>query len=51
MTSYEKFEKIMDEGFSKENLWDEMTRWLDEYRLSEFADDFANNYDIDIEED
>ena len=51
MTSYEKFEKIMDKGFSKEDLWDEMTRWLDEYRLSEFADDFANNYDIEIKED
>ena len=41
----------MDEGFSKENLWDEMTQWLDERRLNEFADDYINTYDIEIEED
>lgn len=41
----------MEEGFSKEDLWDEMVQWLDEDRLSEFADDFANCNDVELEED
>ena len=51
MASYEKFEKILEAGFTKEDLWDEMVQWLDEDRLSEFADDFISENDIDIEED
>ena len=26
------------------DLWDELTHWLDEYRLLEFADDFERLY-------
>ena len=51
MESYEKFEKILETGVTKEELWDEMVQWLDEDRLSEFADDFISENDIDIEED
>lgn len=51
MESYEKFEKIMDEGFSKEDLWDEIVQFLSEDQLSEFADHFITINDIDVEED
>ena len=51
MTSYEKFDKILEAGCTKEDLWNEMVNWLDEDRLNEFADDFINENDIEIEED
>ena len=51
MESYEKFEKIMDEGFSKEDLWDEIVQFLSEDQLSEFADHFMTINDMDVEED
>ena len=51
MESYEKFEKIMDEGFSKEDLWDEIVQFLSEDQLLEFADHFMTINDMDVEED
>ena len=50
MESYEKFEKLFEEGFTKEDLWNEMTQWLSEDTLSEFADDFAASNDVELED-
>ena len=50
MGSYEKFEKLMEAGVTKEELWDEMTSWLNEDTLNEFADDYIKASDINIED-
>lgn len=51
MESYKKIEKLLEAGVTKEALWDEMTQWLHEYWLGEFADDFARMNDIELEEE
>lgn len=49
MTSYEKFNKFIDEGCTKEDFWSEAMQWLPSDTIEDFTDHCARAWDVDIE--